>query len=74
MECHPPVLVIAAEHSGKAFSERNYRRIENAVGVRKKVTWDYRIGGISPYGVFASFGSFLPGNVGERFPYDREII
>lgn len=60
MECHPAVLVIAAEDSGKSVLERNYGRVEYAVGVRQKVARYYRIFRITPKRIFASCGAILP--------------
>ena len=65
VECHSAVLVIATENSCESAFERYYSWIENAVGIRKKISWNYRISGIAPENIFASFRTLLPWHVRE---------
>ena len=48
MQCHPAILVIHPEHSSKALSIRHNGRIEDAVAVRKQISGNHRITGVSP--------------------------
>jgi hypothetical protein len=43
MESHADVGVIYTEHSGISVTERNYGRVEDAVGIEEKVARNHRI-------------------------------
>jgi hypothetical protein len=48
MEGHAAVFVVYAEHAGESVLKRDYGAVENAVGVREKVSGNDGIGGIAP--------------------------
>ena len=65
VDVHVNVLVIAAEHAGKAILKGHYGAVENAVGDRGVMTADNGVIGITPYGILTSFGFVLPRDIGQ---------
>jgi hypothetical protein len=48
MDVHLALFIVTAENTRIAIPERDNCAIENTVGRRNQITWDDRIGAVSP--------------------------